>query len=120
MSNRSRCGAVLILRSPAQPSDRCRCDAVLMLIIKDILRRDYDKQIFPKRSLAEILPKELLHRAPTEISERDLAKILYRDLAKRRPLLEILCRNFTRRPLNYRDLVQGAGEEDSDLVHRSL
>jgi hypothetical protein len=65
------------------------------------------------------LPKELLHRAPTGISERDLAKILYRDLAKR-PLLEILCRNLTRRPLNYRDLVQGAGEEDRDLAHRSL
>ena len=50
VSDRSRCGAVLSLRSLAQPSqhfgpDRSHCGAVLILIVKEILHRDLDKDV---------------------------------------------------------------------------
>ena len=129
------CGAVLILRSPVQPSDRWGCGAVLMLIIKDILRRDHDKQIFPrgpsqrscqKSSYTELLQrsqKEILPRSCTEILPRDLfyrfcAGILPGDLL----IIEILFRELVKRTeILLTDLFERAWTEIflQDLLQRS-
>ena len=121
LSDRSRCGAVLILRSLASfgpvrslslrrgahfeiplvtlgLSDRSRCGAVLIFLVKEIFYRDLDK---------EVSCRELAQRSCTETSCRDLVQrscqeISYRDLAKRaciESLYRDLFENLAKRPL---------------------
>ena len=55
-------------------SDRSRCGTVLILMLKEILRRDLDK---------EVSYRELAQRSCTESSYRDLVKGSCRNLATR-------------------------------------
>ena len=96
MSDRSRCGAVQMLRSLAQPfrhfvhvrSLSLWHSAVLK--IKEILQRDLDNEVC-HRELAQILPGGLLKRSWAEIPQRSCQGTFYRDLA-RGPCIEICCR----------------------------
>ena len=92
-------------------SDRSRCGAELILRVKEILHKDLEKEVFYR---------ELVQRSWQEMCARELA--LYRDLA-RRPLIESLYRNLAQRFVTEilpRGLLQRHCQETScrDLVQR--
>ena len=81
-------------------SDRSRCGAVLVFIVKEVFYRDLDKEVsyreLVQRSCTESSCRDLVQQSCQELSYRDLAKrslieSLYRDLFKslaKRPFVE--------------------------------
>ena len=66
-------------------SHRSRCGAVLMWMVKEILRRDLDKEVFCR----ELAQRSCHEASYGDLVQREVIEILYRDLAKR-SLTEIL------------------------------
>ena len=82
-------------------SDRSSCGAVLILLLKEILCRDLGKEVFYRElaqrschgDLVKILYKDLLQRSCTEILLRDFIESLNRDVTWRF-LTESFCRGL--------------------------
>ena len=60
-------------------SDRSRCGAVLILVVKEILRRDLDKEVFCR----ELAQRSCHEASYGDLVQREVIEILYRDLNKR-------------------------------------